>query len=76
VSHPTNGVVRKLARHIEESVASSLQWTTFEPNNQALWAQIEVSVNGFMHIHRRRVSRHYAAAGLFREMRQQHHHAG
>ena len=48
MSHPTNGVVRKLARHIEESVVSSLQWATFEPNNQALWAQIEVSVNAFM----------------------------
>jgi phage tail sheath protein FI len=49
VSHPTNGVIRKRARHIEESVVSSLQWATFEPNNQALWAQIEVSVSAFMH---------------------------
>ena len=49
MSHPTNRVVRKLARHIEDSVVSSLQWTTFEPNNQALWAQIEVSVSAIVH---------------------------
>jgi len=49
MSHPTNRVVGKLARHIEESVVSSLRWATFEPNNEALWAQIEASVNAFMH---------------------------
>lgn len=49
MSHPTNRAVRKLARQIEESVVSSLQWTTFEPNNQALWAQIETSVSAIMH---------------------------
>jgi phage tail sheath protein FI len=25
-----------------------IKWATFEPNNQALWAQIQLSVNAFM----------------------------
>ena len=40
--------VRRLAYYIEESVVRGLKWATFEPNDQALWAQIELSVNGFM----------------------------
>jgi phage tail sheath protein FI len=41
--------VRRLACYIEESVVRGIKWATFEPNNQALWAQIELSVNAFMH---------------------------
>jgi phage tail sheath protein FI len=40
--------VRRLAYAIEESVVRGIKWATFEPNNQALWAQIEFSVNAFM----------------------------
>jgi phage tail sheath protein FI len=41
--------VRRLAYTIEESVVRGIKWATFEPNDQALWAQIELSVNAFMH---------------------------
>ena len=41
--------VRRLAYHIEESVVRGIKWATFEPNDQALWAQIQLSVNAFMH---------------------------
>ena len=41
--------VRRLAYYIEESVVRGIKWATFEPNNQALWGQIELSINAFMH---------------------------
>ena len=40
--------VRRLAYYIEESVVRGIKWATFEPNDQALWAQIALSVNAFM----------------------------
>jgi uncharacterized protein len=40
--------VRRLAYHIEESVVRGIKWAAFEPNGQALWAQIALSVNTFM----------------------------
>jgi phage tail sheath protein FI len=40
--------VRRLAYYIEESVVRGIKWATFEPNDQALWGQIELSVNAFM----------------------------
>jgi phage tail sheath protein FI len=40
--------VRRLAYYIEESVVHGIKWATFEPNDQALWAQIALSVNAFM----------------------------
>jgi uncharacterized protein len=40
--------VRRLAYYIEESVVRGIKWATFEPNNQTLWAQVELSVNAFM----------------------------
>jgi phage tail sheath protein FI len=40
--------VRRLAYYIEESVVRGIKWAAFEPNNPALWAQIELSVNAFM----------------------------
>lgn len=40
--------VRRLAYYIEESVVRGIKWATFEPNDQALWAQIELNVNAFM----------------------------
>jgi hypothetical protein len=40
--------VRRLAYTIEESVVRGIKWATFETNDQALWAQIELSVNAFM----------------------------
>jgi phage tail sheath protein FI len=42
--------VRRLAYYIEESVVRGIKWATFEPNDQALWAQIQLSVNAFMHM--------------------------
>jgi phage tail sheath protein FI len=41
--------VRRLAYYIEESVVRGITWAAFEPNNPALWAQIALSVNAFMH---------------------------
>jgi phage tail sheath protein FI len=40
--------VRRLAYTIEESVVRGIKWAAFEPNDQALWTQIELSVNAFM----------------------------
>jgi phage tail sheath protein FI len=40
--------VRRLAYTIEESVVRGIKWAALEPNDQALWAQIELSVNAFM----------------------------
>jgi phage tail sheath protein FI len=40
--------IRRLAYYIEESVVRGIKWTAFEPNDQALWAQIGLSVNAFM----------------------------
>jgi phage tail sheath protein FI len=41
--------VRRLAYTIEESVVRGIKWAAFEPNDQALWTQIELSVSAFMH---------------------------
>ncbi|HXO72919.1 MAG TPA: phage tail sheath C-terminal domain-containing protein [Bradyrhizobium sp.] len=41
--------VRRPAFYIEESVVRGIKWAAFEPNDQALWAQIQLSVNAFMH---------------------------
>ena len=40
--------VRRLAYCIEESVVRGIKWATFEPNDRALWAQIELGVSTFM----------------------------
>jgi phage tail sheath protein FI len=40
--------VRRLAYYIEESVVRGIKWAAFEPNDQALWAQIALTVNAFM----------------------------
>jgi uncharacterized protein len=41
--------VRRLAYYIEESVVRGIKWARFESNDEALWAQIQLSVNVFMH---------------------------
>ncbi|HEU0084803.1 MAG TPA: phage tail sheath C-terminal domain-containing protein [Bradyrhizobium sp.] len=41
--------VRRLALYIEQSLSQGLQWVVFEPNDDRLWAQIRLSVNGFLH---------------------------
>jgi phage tail sheath protein FI len=41
--------VRRLAYTIEESVVHGIKWTALEPNDQALWAKIQLSVSAFMH---------------------------
>jgi hypothetical protein len=40
--------VRRLALHIEESLYRGTQWVVFEPNDEALWAQIRLNVGSFM----------------------------
>ncbi|MEZ4727611.1 MAG: phage tail sheath C-terminal domain-containing protein [Caldilineaceae bacterium] len=40
--------VRRTALLIEESLYRGLQWAVFEPNDEELWAQIRLNVNGFM----------------------------
>jgi hypothetical protein len=41
--------VRRLALFIEESIARGTRWTTFEPNNETLWAELRMSATAFMH---------------------------
>lgn len=41
--------VRRLALYIEQSLIRGLQWVVFEPNDETLWAQIRLTVNGFLH---------------------------
>ena len=40
--------VRRVALYIEESLFRALQWVVFEPNDEALWAQIRLNVGAFM----------------------------
>jgi phage tail sheath protein FI len=40
--------VRRLALFIEESLFRGTQWVVFEGNDEALWAQIRLSVGAFM----------------------------
>ncbi len=40
--------VRRLALHIEESLLRGTRWAIFEPNGDALWAQLRLAVGGFM----------------------------
>ncbi|MBC7810668.1 MAG: phage tail sheath family protein [Burkholderiales bacterium] len=40
--------VRRLALFIEESLYRGTQWVVFEPNDEALWAQIRLNVGAFM----------------------------
>jgi phage tail sheath protein FI len=41
--------VRRLALFIEESLDRGLNWAVFEPNDEALWAEIRLHVGAFMH---------------------------
>jgi hypothetical protein len=41
--------VRRLALYIEESLYRGTQWVVFEPNDEALWAQIRLNMGAFMH---------------------------
>ncbi len=40
--------VRRLALFLEESLFRGTQWVVFEPNDEALWAQIRLDVGAFM----------------------------
>jgi len=40
--------VRRLALFIEASIKAGLQWTVFQPNTEALWANIRATVTSFM----------------------------
>ena len=42
--------VRRLALYIEESLYQGLKWVVFEPNDEALWAQIRFNVGAFMNV--------------------------
>jgi len=39
---------RRLVRHVERSLDRGLQWAAFEPNGEALWAQVRVLVADFL----------------------------
>ena len=41
--------VRRAALFIEESLYRGSQWAVFEPNDERLWAQLRLTVGGFMH---------------------------
>lgn len=40
--------VRRLALFIEESIYRGTQWVAFEPNDEALWAQVRLNVGAFL----------------------------
>jgi phage tail sheath protein FI len=40
--------VRRLQFFIEQSLAGSIGWVTFEPNDEPLWAKVRTSVEAFM----------------------------
>ena len=40
--------VRRLALFIEESLYRATRWAVFEPNDEPLWAQLRLSIGGFM----------------------------
>jgi phage tail sheath protein FI len=40
--------VRRLALFLEESLYRGTQWVVFEPNDNALWAQIRLNIGSFM----------------------------
>jgi phage tail sheath protein FI len=40
--------VRRVALFLEESLYRGTQWVVFEPNDEALWAQIRLNVGAFM----------------------------
>lgn len=45
--------VRRLALFIENSLQRGLQWVVFEPNDEPLWANVRMTVGGFMNqLHR------------------------
>ncbi len=41
--------VRRTALYIEESLFRGLKWAVFEPNGEALWAQLRLAAGAFMH---------------------------
>ena len=46
--------MRRTLLFIERSLDEGLSWTVFEPNGEALWAQIRLSVSSFLnHLFRR-----------------------
>jgi uncharacterized protein len=40
--------VRRLADYIETTLMRSTMWAVFEPNDEPLWAQLRLSIGGFM----------------------------
>ena len=40
--------VRRLALYLQENLVRGTQWAVFEPNGEALWAQLRLSIGGFM----------------------------
>lgn len=40
--------VRRLTLYIEESLYRATRWAVFEPNDEPLWAQLRLSIGGFM----------------------------
>lgn len=40
--------VRRTALYIEEALTQGLKWVVFQPNDEALWAQIRMNVSSFM----------------------------
>jgi uncharacterized protein len=41
--------VRRLTLFLEESLYRATRWAVFEPNDEPLWAQLRLSIGGFMH---------------------------
>ena len=41
--------VRRLASFLQQSLLRGTRWAVFEPNDEALWAQLRLNIGGFMH---------------------------
>jgi hypothetical protein len=40
--------VRRLALHVEQTLRDGTRWAVFEPNDEALWSQLRLSIGAFM----------------------------
>ena len=40
--------IRRLLVFLEHSITQSIQWATFEPNNERSWTRVRATVDGFL----------------------------
>jgi phage tail sheath protein FI len=44
----TYATVKRMQLYIETSIVNGIQWAAFEPNNELLWSQLQLTVGAFM----------------------------